>query len=159
MPLKIVFLEPQNWSRLKPPITKALLPPSRWTFSKLSGWGGGFVGMGHRGGCKLKRNSLGMMADCSIDWRQSMLSRKALVHSKWREEQKVLTRDRDCRQPDPCTQTATGGGSEDLEKGNIDTSSGHLPNIACGLSCHQESPCTKKCPPGTKPIHAGKNHG
>ena len=29
MPLKIVFLRPQNWSRLKNPIAKALLPPSR----------------------------------------------------------------------------------------------------------------------------------
>ena len=31
MPLKIVLLRPQNWSRLstKKPIAKALLPPSR----------------------------------------------------------------------------------------------------------------------------------
>ena len=30
MPLEIVFLEPQNWRPLKP-ITKALLPPSRFS--------------------------------------------------------------------------------------------------------------------------------
>ena len=29
MPLNIVFLRPQNWSRRKNPTTKARLPPSR----------------------------------------------------------------------------------------------------------------------------------
>ena len=40
MPLNIVLLMPQIWSRLKPYETKALLPPSRKNLGQLAGWPG-----------------------------------------------------------------------------------------------------------------------